>query len=142
LIQLEIEISTHDAQINLPDSGSFPPCFGYRAWVDEVWVNYISNAIKYGGRPPVITFSGEQLDNGFARYWIKDNGEGIPPEQQNKLFVPFRRLSQTSQHSGHGLGLAIVLQIIEKLGGEVGLESTPGDGSTFWFTLPTQAPDV
>jgi two-component system sensor histidine kinase/response regulator len=105
-------------------------------------VNYISNAIKYGGRPPVITFSGEQLDNGFARYWIKDNGEGIPPEQQNKLFVPFRRLSQTSQHSGHGLGLAIVLQIIEKLGGEVGLESTPGDGSTFWFTLPTQAPDV
>ena len=97
----------------------------------------ISNAVKYGGNPPTIEIGAEQLDDKHARYWIKDNGKGLLPAQQSKLFIPFNRLPQTSQLEGHGLGLSIVQKIIEKLGGEVGVTSIVGEGSTFNFTLPT-----
>ena len=71
----------------------------------------------------------------MIRHWVRDYGPGLTPEEQARLFTPFERLSQT-HIAGHGLGLSIVLRIVNKLGGEVGVESTLGEGSTFWFTLP------
>ena len=72
----------------------------------------------------------------MVRFWVRDNGTGIPPEQQARLFTPFTRLAQ-ARATGHGLGLSIVQRIVEKLGGQVGVESQPGQGSLFSFTLPT-----
>jgi two-component system sensor histidine kinase/response regulator len=109
---------------------------GYMAWIEEVWVNYISNAIKYGGQPPVVELGSELVDGGKVRFWVYDNGPGIPPEVTDDLFREFSQLSPTQRTEGHGLGLSIVRRIVTRLGGEVGVESTTGQGSTFWFTLP------
>src|SRR5574341_1543023 len=125
-----------DAAIVRPDT--WPGATGYPQWVEEVWVNYISNALKYGGRPPRIELSAEVLPDGMIRFRVSDNGPGIPAEKQAELFQPFTRLgdSQRPRATGHGLGLSIVQRIVERLGGQVGVESTPGQGSAFTFTLP------
>lgn len=113
------------------------PAKGYGPWIEEVWTNYISNAIKYGGTPPVIEFGSEYIENNMIKFWVKDNGDGISMVQQEMLFSKFTRL-ENLKIEGHGLGLSIVKRIIEKLGGTVGLESSakPGEGSLFYFTLP------
>lgn len=136
LARLQPNIEKAKATIKLPDSSSFPGCLGYQQWIEEIWVNYISNALKYGGQPPEIEFGAEQPSDGCARYWIKDNGEGLQQNELDKLFVPFSRLPKTATVEGHGLGLSIVLRIVEKLGGEVGVTSKIGHGTTFSFTLP------
>lgn len=115
---------------------AWPPATGYAPWVEEVWVNYLSNGLKYGGAPPRLELGGAYQDNGFARFWVRDNGRGIAAADHALLFKEFTRLDK-GNGDGHGLGLSIVSRIIEKLGGEVGLESHPGQGSLFYFTLPT-----
>jgi len=108
------------------------------AWLEEVWVNYLGNAIKYGGIPPVIELGAEQLyGENKVKFWIKDNGKGIPVKDQHMLFNTGIRL-ETAKAQGNGLGLSIVKRIIEKLGGQVGVFSNaiPGEGSLFYFILP------
>ncbi|MCB9454258.1 MAG: HAMP domain-containing histidine kinase [Anaerolineaceae bacterium] len=103
-------------------------------WVQHIWANFISNACKYGGSPPLITFSGTRLD-GTVQFTVQDNGQGIPPEKQNLIFEPFTRLeTHALKKSGTGVGLTTAKLLVEKLGGEVGVISDTG-GSTFWFTL-------
>ena len=110
--------------------------FGYVPWVEQVWINYLSNGMKYGGTPPCLEL-GSSLDaNGQARFWVRDNGPGLPEAQQEKLFSEFTRL-EPIRVQGHGLGLSIVKRIVTKLGGEVGVMSELDQGSTFYFTLPT-----
>lgn len=121
------------AVIHLPEC--WPRILGYTPWLEEVWTNYLSNALKYGGSPPEVWFGSEAQADGFVRFWVKDNGAGLSEAQQSHLFQPFSRL-HTGQEEGHGLGLSIVRRIVEKCGGSVGVESAPGAGSTFWFTLP------
>lgn len=120
-------------------AATWPSAVGYGPWVEEIWVNYLENAIRYGGQPPRIQITGEQLPNGFSRFWIADNGAGLTPEEQRLLFVEFTQLKRLDQ-SSYGLGLSIAKQITEKLGGEVGVESEVGQGSRFYFTLPTAPP--
>ncbi|MBN1562430.1 MAG: PAS domain S-box protein, partial [Anaerolineae bacterium] len=115
--------------------GDWPVVCGYAPWLEEVWTNYISNAIKYGGSPPRIELGATPLEK-TVRFWVRDNGVGIPADQLDKLFTPFTRLEQVRKVEGHGLGLSIVQRIVEQLGGEVGVESQEGQGSTFTFTLP------
>ncbi len=98
-------IEEYQAEIISPETWSV--ALGYGPWVEGVWVNYLNNAIKYGGQP--------------------------------LLFTPFTRLDQVSA-KGHGLGLSIVRRIVEKMGGQVGVESQVGQGSTFVFTLPMAPP--
>jgi PAS domain S-box-containing protein len=132
--RLAMAIDEKQAQLVLPES--WPVAVGYAAWVEEIWANYLSNALKYGGDPPQVTLGWDALDaTGGFRFWVKDNGPGLTAEEQSRLFSPFTRLDQVSA-KGHGLGLSIVRRISEKLGGRVGVESAPGQGSTFWFTLP------
>jgi signal transduction histidine kinase len=126
-------IEEAQAEIILPDT--WPVAMGHPTWVEEVWANYLSNAIKYGGQPPRIEL-GAIAENGMIRYWIQDNGAGLTPEEQARLFTPFTRLNQADDIQGHGLGLSIVQRIVEKLGGKIGIESAPGQGSIFSFTLP------
>jgi signal transduction histidine kinase len=145
-------IQEYEAEISLPDA--WPLALSYGPWVEEVWANFLSNAVKYGGRPPRVELGADTLPNspvntgegrggGMVRFWVHDNGDGISPQDQSRLFAPFERLSQV-RIQGHGLGLSIVRRIVEKLGGQVGVESdgVPGHGSVFSFTLPGVPPKV
>ncbi|MBN1977361.1 MAG: response regulator [Anaerolineae bacterium] len=123
------------AEIVVPDT--WPAAVGYSPWIEEVWVNYLSNGIKYGGQPPRLELGATVQDDGFVRFWVRDQGPGISPEDQTRLFTPFTQLEQV-RATGHGLGLSIVRRIVEKLGGEVGVESEVGEGSKFSFTLPAR----
>lgn len=113
----------------------WPLALGYAPWVEAAWVNYLSNAVRYGGTPPHIELGYTRQADGMIRFWVRDEGPGISPEQQVRLFQPFEQVNKI-RAKGHGLGLSIVRRIIEKLGGKVGVESAVGQGSTFWFTLP------
>jgi signal transduction histidine kinase len=108
---------------------------GYGPWVEEVWVNYLSNGIQNGGHPPILELGGSAAPAGMARFWVRDHGEGIAPAEQASLFSPFAKLHQVCT-AGYGLGLPVAKHIVEKLGGQVGLVSQQGEGSTFYFTLP------
>jgi signal transduction histidine kinase len=128
-------IEQSQAVINAAGMHDWPRALGNAVWVEEVWANYLSNAIKYGGEPPRVLLGADQPVAGMVRYWVRDNGPGLTREDQARLFTPFTRLDQIRAR-GHGLGLSIVRRIVEKLGGQVGVESQPGQGSTFFFTLP------
>ncbi len=138
--RLATEIAGRRAEIMLPLA--WPIAIGYAPWVEAVWVNYLSNALKYGGRPdltppvpPRIVLDAQVQADGRVRFSVCDNGQGIAVADQERLFMPFTRVGER-RDAGHGLGLSIVRRIVERLGGQVGLESTPGAGSTFYFTLP------
>jgi signal transduction histidine kinase len=75
---------------------------------------------------------------GVVRFWVRDNGPGIPPAVRTRLFTAFNHVGHV-HHLEHGLGLSIVLQIVEKLGGQVGVESEAGTGSLFYFTRPAES---
>jgi signal transduction histidine kinase len=126
-------IKEYQAEIIVPET--WPVAMGYSQWVEEVWDNYLSNALKYGGRPPRVELGATAEADGVVSFWVRDNGQGIAPEDQTMLFTSFKRFAKT-RAAGHGLGLAIVRRIVEKLGGRVWVESEVGQGSTFGFTLP------
>ncbi len=149
--RLSVLIAERQATFVVPET--WPSVYGYGPWIEEVWANYVSNAIKYGGTPPQIELGCSMFDFRLSmagadhevqseihnpqsqiRFWVRDNGLGLTAEQQAQLFTKFTRLRDAEP--GHGLGLSIARNIIEKLGGEVGVESDVGQGSTFWFTLP------
>ena len=133
--RLDELIRRYKMKISLP--AQWPVAFGHAPWIIEVWVNYLSNAAKYGGASPAITLGGVLNPDGrSARFWVQDHGPGLDAAAQQQMFVPFTRIS-TVRASGHGLGLSIVRRIAEKLNGRVGVDSTPGAGARFWFELPT-----
>jgi signal transduction histidine kinase len=118
-------------------SATMPDAFGHEQWVEEIFANLISNAIKYMGDKtpaPRIEISGS-AQAGHGRYVVRDTGLGVKPEDQKRLFAIFSRL-HAGEAEGLGLGLSIVHRIVKRLGGDVGVESADGAGSTFWFTLP------
>jgi signal transduction histidine kinase len=134
LKRLEPIIEEAGARILHPEN--WQPGLGYGPWVEEIWANYISNALKYGGQPPVIEVGSERASSGMVRFWVKDNGNGMTAQEREKLFMQFTRLPQHLKAEGQGLGLSIVKRIAEKLDGDVGVESEIGQGSRFYFTLP------
>ncbi|TFG72253.1 MAG: response regulator, partial [Anaerolineales bacterium] len=144
LERMQYLISENGAKIDVPEA--WPAVTGYGPWVEEVWVNYISNGIKYGGNPdqfivPHVVLGFDQPVKAstavrpMVRFWVRDNGPGLTQEDRKALFTPFERLHNVKTE-GHGLGLSIVQRIVKKLEGEVGVDSTVGEGSTFYFTLP------
>lgn len=142
LCRLRTMIQESGAEIRILDADKWPTAYGYPAWIEEVWANTISNAIKYGGTPPRIELGANAQPDGLIGFWVRDNGQGISPEQQAHIFKPFTRLHDTPIE-GHGLGLSIVQRIVERLDGQVYVESTPGQGSIFCFCLPAvQNPDT
>ncbi len=130
-------IEEYQGEIITPTT--WPTAQGYAPWIEEVWTNYITNGLKYGGKPPRLELGATaNEENGYIRFWVRDNGLGLTEEEQSHLFVPFTRISQV-RIEGHGLGLSIVQRIVEKCRGQVGVESQEGYGSTFYFTLPMKS---
>ncbi|MDY6875117.1 MAG: GAF domain-containing protein [Chloroflexota bacterium] len=130
-------IEEHQAEIILPEV--WPVALGYGPWVEEVWANYLNNAVKYGGRPPRVELGATVQRDGKICFWVRDNGPGLTSEEQARLFKPFTRLDPKNgegRAKGYGLGLSIVRRIVERLGEQVGVESRVGQGSVFTFTLP------
>jgi len=136
--RVEYMLVEYQAEVSMPATWS--NALGYEPWIEEVWVNYLTNACKYGGQPPYIELGADAAHNGMVRFWVRDNGKGLSLEDQARLFTPFTRLDQ-ARARGHGLGLSIVRLIVEKQGGQVGVTSSgvPGEGCTFYFTLPVSS---
>lgn len=130
---IEFQIQSTGAEIRTTD---LPDCMGDRDQINQVFTNLIDNAIKYRHpeRRPVVTISGA-LDGRQVVYHVADNGIGIAKEHAEKIWGIFQRLDPAST-PGEGLGLTIVKRIIDRNGGSIRLESTPGEGSVFIVTLP------
>jgi signal transduction histidine kinase len=137
LERLTLMIESYRAEMLVADA--WPAALGYGPWLEEVWANYISNALKYGGEPPRVELGATPRANGTVCFWVRDNGPGIALKDQEQLFTPFAQLDHTPV-LGHGLGLSIVRRIVERLDGSVAVQSEPGGGSVFGFTLPGAGP--
>jgi PAS domain S-box-containing protein len=105
----------------------------------QTLLNLLSNAIKYNKQDGRVTVKSTHNGDGYGyvRMSVEDTGQGIAPEQMSRLFVPFERLGANRRHiEGTGLGLALSKLLVEAMGGKIGVDSTPGVGSTFWIELP------
>jgi light-regulated signal transduction histidine kinase (bacteriophytochrome) len=105
--------------------------------LQQIFQNLIGNALRYRGRePPAVHVQGQQHDDGYALFSVKDNGIGFEPQYKEQIFGLFKRLHTSTEYPGTGLGLAICRRIVERYRGRIWAESAPGHGSTFYFTLP------
>jgi signal transduction histidine kinase len=113
-----------------------PTAYGDIGQLTQVFQNLIDNAMKFSSEEsPWVHISGRR-EGDECICWVKDNGIGIDSEFMNRLFVLFQRLHTRKEYPGTGLGLAICKRIIERHGGRIWVESTPGEGSTFFFRIP------
>ena len=116
---------------------ALPPCYGETALLNQVFVNLVSNAIKFTARVPNPAITIGCTTNGDTAYFVRDNGVGFDERYAEKLFGVFQRLHRNDEFEGTGVGLAIVHRIVSRHGGRVWAEGKLNDGATFYFTLPS-----
>jgi PAS domain S-box-containing protein len=135
LVEERPELQEPKAQVRV--ESPLLPVMGDEASLTQCLANLLGNAVKFvaPGVTPVVQVSTER-HNGFVRINVKDNGIGIDDAGKQKLFAVFQRLATPQAYHGTGLGLAIVRKAAERMGGSVGVNSEPGQGSTFWVELP------
>jgi signal transduction histidine kinase len=141
----ELEIAEKGARVKV--AGQWPKVSANDSALTHVLANLVSNALKYvppGVRPQIEIFPASvngstHESNGWVRLCIRDNGIGVPAEQKESIFDLFQRASNASAE-GTGMGLAIVRKAAERMGGQAGVDSTLGKGSTFWVALKKASP--
>ena len=134
LTDLELQIEETDAAI-LVDS--LPTVAGDRQQLEQLFSNLISNALKYSGdEPPHVEITAEQQGNRCV-FSVADEGIGIDPEFVDQIFEIFNRLHSNDECQGTGIGLALCRKIIDHHDGDIWVDTEPGEGTTFYFTLPT-----
>lgn len=151
LTNLKLAIEESRAQI---DAAPLPTVLGDATQLTQLFQNLVGNAIKFrGNKPAVIHVSAERIDtarpgesnrqsaarNLQSKEWlfaVRDEGIGIEKQYFDRIFVIFQRLHGREEYPGTGIGLAVCKKIIERHGGRIWLESAPGKGSTFFFTIP------
>jgi PAS domain S-box-containing protein len=135
LADCEHMIRARQARVDV--TGSWPVVRVHEATLRQVLVNLVGNAVKFvADKTPHVRLRVEEVGGGVARLWIEDNGIGIAPEFQERIFQVFQRL-HTKEYEGTGIGLAIVQKGVERMGGRTGVISGAGKGSRFWIELPT-----
>ncbi len=133
LANLQTAIKESDATVS---AGPLPPVSVDPAHLSHLFQNLVSNALKYrGARPPEIRVEAKRQDQ-MWEFSIRDNGIGIEPKYFTRIFVLFQRLHTRVEYPGTGIGLALCKKIVERYGGRIWVESTLGDGSIFYFTIP------
>lgn len=120
-------------------AGPLPVVLGDDVMLVQVFQNLIENAIKFRGDDPPRIHIGAERQDGEWRFTVTDNGIGIDPRHADSIFMLFRRLHGADRFAGTGMGLAICKKIIETHGGRIWVESEPGRGARFHFTLREQA---
>ncbi len=132
--RLAAYLAEHNAELRI--KGPLPSVFCDGIRVCEVFANLITNAVKYNDQQAKWVEVGANLAGSVPVFFVKDNGIGIPPHNQERIFAMFQRLhTEEAYGGGSGIGLAIVKRIIDRHGGRIWLDSLPGEGTTFFFTL-------
>lgn len=137
-LSMYYEVASPDVQNKLSIiTGEMPEAYADSTYLKQVWINLISNAIKFSSKTPEpqIEFGGN-TEGHFNVYFVRDNGVGFKPDYGHKLFSVFQRLHKAADFEGNGVGLAIVQRIIHRHEGKVWAEGRPGEGATFYFSLP------
>ncbi|WP_207592996.1 PAS domain S-box protein [Halomontanus rarus] len=130
---LQVRIEECDAEITTDD---LPRVDGDASQLRQVFQNLLSNAVEYSGdQPPRVDVDAEQDGNEWI-VSVRDEGVGIDPDEQDRIFEVFQRLHTHDEHPGTGIGLALCRRIVERHGGEIWVDSEPGEGATFSVTLP------
>lgn len=133
LMDLSRAIASNGAEVTYDP---LPEVYGAKSQISQVLMNLIFNAIKFRGEePPRVHVSARKIEGKWL-FSVKDNGIGFSQEQAGRVFELFQRLHPQRDYAGTGLGLAICKKIVERHGGAIWVESRPGAGSTFYFTLP------
>lgn len=133
LINLQASIEEKGALVTYDD---LPTIIADASQLSRLLQNLIGNAIKFHGKEtPVVHISAARKENEWI-FSVMDNGIGIDPKAAERIFVVFQRLHMREEYPGTGIGLAICKRIVERLGGRIWVESKPGEGSTFYFTVP------
>ena len=146
-VSASINRLTHDLgaqQVDWAVAPDLPPVLGDPLLISQVWDNLLSNAIKYSRKRErsCVAVGWQQDAERGCVFWVRDNGVGFEPRQAHRLFGVFQRLHRASEFEGTGIGLALCRRILERHGGQIWAESTPGEGSCFYFALPERGVGV
>jgi PAS domain S-box-containing protein len=133
LKDLSLTIKEKKAQISYDP---LPKVIADSSQLARVFQNLIGNALKFSGNQPPQIHIGAEKSDGEWKLWVQDRGIGIDPKNCERIFLMFERLHSRSEYPGTGIGLAICKKVIERHGGRIWVESEPGQGSTFYFTIP------
>ena len=137
-----LEQAVRDLRLTIAESGAIvthdplPTVVTVPGQLKQVIENLISNAIKFRGpEPPRIHLAAQRQGMEWV-FSVRDNGIGLDPQYAHRIFQMFQRLHTRREYPGTGIGLAICKRIVERHGGRIWVESAPGQGATFYFTLP------